>query len=219
MDSWVGVPGTTLTNWPDENIHSSGDDLWQMDATQLKRNAFIVAATALWLADAGGTETAALAPFVTARSLERIARDAATAAEWMRSGKREAADRSRTARNLLDASIASLRALGPSDTTVAPVLSSRRNDQRKAARMIRDSVVPPEGLDASAGNAGPSDTERRLEKRVPKTDAATIARRVCAETLSAGAWYYGECTPEMVEKFFETEAKDGLIMMAPKAPS
>ena len=36
----------TLTNWPDEFIHSNYDDLWQMDATQLKRNAFIVAATA-----------------------------------------------------------------------------------------------------------------------------------------------------------------------------
>jgi hypothetical protein len=31
------------------------------------------------------------------------------------------------------------------------------------------------------------------------------------EALSAGAWYYGGCTPEMVEKFFETEARDGLI--------
>ena len=35
-DSIIGVPGITLTNWPDDFIHSSDDDLWQMDATQLK---------------------------------------------------------------------------------------------------------------------------------------------------------------------------------------
>ena len=44
-----------------------------------------------------------------------------------------------------------------------------------------------------------------------KTNAAEIARRVCAEALSAGWWYYGEATPALVEKFFEKQAKDGLI--------
>jgi Zn-dependent M28 family amino/carboxypeptidase len=301
VDSWIRVPGTTLTNWPDENIHSSADDLWQMDATQLKRNAFIVAATALWLSNAGGPEVARLAPFVTGRALERIARDVATAVEWMRSGKGTEMERSRAARNLVDASIekedatiASMLSLGPTDAMVASVLDSRRNELRKAARMIRDSIVPSLVLDGSVWNAGPLETERRLEKRVPKkaagtladwllmernvadkraaeararreerdrgaapvsrpgkgkasarsapardleekkltalmqfealnwvdgtTDAATIARRVCAEALSAGAWYYGECTPEMVEKFFESEVKDGLITMATRAP-
>ena len=29
----IGVPGTSLTNWPDEFIHSTGDDLEQIDAT------------------------------------------------------------------------------------------------------------------------------------------------------------------------------------------
>ena len=45
-----------------------------------------------------------------------------------------------------------------------------------------------------------------------KTDAAEIARRVAAEALSAGAWYYGEATPAMVEQFLEKQAKDGLIV-------
>jgi hypothetical protein len=302
VDSWIGVPGTTLTNWPDENIHSSGDDLWQMDATQLKRNAFIVAATALWLANAGGPEVSRLAPFVTGRALERIARDVATAADWMRFGNGTEMDRSRAARNLVEASIekedstiSSMLSLGPSDAMVASALDSRRNELRKAARMIRDSVVPSLTLDGSVWNAGPTETERRLEKRVPKkaagtladwlllerrvaekraaearsrreervreaapaagskkekhsarpvsarepeekklsglmqfevlnwvdgkTDAATIERRVCAEALSAGNWYYGDCTPEMVEKFFDAETKDGLITMTPRAPS
>ena len=45
-----------------------------------------------------------------------------------------------------------------------------------------------------------------------KTSAAEIARRVCAEALSAGRWYYGEATPALVEKFLERQAKDGLIV-------
>jgi hypothetical protein len=34
----------------------------------------------------------------------------------------------------------------------------------------------------------------------------------CAEALSAGYWYYGKASLELVEKFFEQEAKDGLIV-------
>ena len=77
-DSWVGVPGTTLTNWPDEYIHSSDDDLWQVDPTQLERNAFIVAATALWLANAGAPEAAYLASHVAGRGIGRLGSDFAT---------------------------------------------------------------------------------------------------------------------------------------------
>ena len=43
-------------------------------------------------------------------------------------------------------------------------------------------------------------------------NAAEIARRVHAEALSAGRWYYGEATPAMVEKFLETQVKDGLLV-------
>jgi hypothetical protein len=45
-----------------------------------------------------------------------------------------------------------------------------------------------------------------------KTDAATVARRVCAESMAAGAWYDGDATPELVEKFLEAQARDGLIV-------
>jgi hypothetical protein len=45
-----------------------------------------------------------------------------------------------------------------------------------------------------------------------KTNAAEIARRVCAEALSAGWWYYGETTPARLEKFLEKQASDGLIV-------
>jgi Zn-dependent M28 family amino/carboxypeptidase len=74
----VGVPGVTFTNWPDPYIHSSDDDLWQMDATQLKRNAVAVAASAYYLASAGEAELPALATFMYGRALERMSRAATT---------------------------------------------------------------------------------------------------------------------------------------------
>jgi Zn-dependent M28 family amino/carboxypeptidase len=75
----VGIPGVTFTNWPDEFIHSSDDDLWQMDATQLERNAVAVAATAYYLANAGEAQVPVLASHMYGRALERMSRDATTA--------------------------------------------------------------------------------------------------------------------------------------------
>ena len=77
----VGVPATTFTNWPDENIHSTSDDLWQVDPTQLKRNNVAAAAMALYLANAGDAEVPALAAHMYGKSLERMSRDARIALE------------------------------------------------------------------------------------------------------------------------------------------
>lgn len=87
----VGVPGVTFTNWPDDYIHSSDDDLWQMDATQLERNALAVAASAWYLGTAGDGEAPALLTYMHGRGVERIGRDFATAAALISSAP--AADR------------------------------------------------------------------------------------------------------------------------------
>lgn len=78
-DGRVGIPGISLTNWPDSYIHSSDDDLWQMDATQLKRNAFIIASAAYFIASAGEAEVPALAGLLLAGAQKRLARDSAAA--------------------------------------------------------------------------------------------------------------------------------------------
>lgn len=75
----IGVPAVTFTNWPDEYIHSTDDDLWQMDATQLKRNAVAVAAAAIYLADAGDPEVPALSTELFGAGIERVSRDTARA--------------------------------------------------------------------------------------------------------------------------------------------
>ena len=280
-DPWVRVPGTSLTNWPDEYIHSSVDDLWQIDPTQIKRNAFVVAATALWLANADGDDVPFLAAFVAARGAERMARDLATAEAWISGGRGTEEERRRAAADLLavsqrveEAAVASSRAVGPSPessvagavaavrtagTGLAARLSTRPTAEdpvlaRLAAKTPRFAV---DNLDAwmaleervkekreADGRAAKEKKEKDEAAKRPskagaktspapaaaeepklsplmgtaaltwidgKTDAAEIARRVCAEALSAGWWYYGETTPALVEKFLETQAKDGLI--------
>jgi hypothetical protein len=82
--AYVGVPGVTFTNWPDDYIHSSDDDLWQMDATQLERNAVAVAAIAYYIARAGDDEGPALATHMLAEGRARQARELAVAAELVR---------------------------------------------------------------------------------------------------------------------------------------
>ncbi|MFQ5926324.1 MAG: M28 family peptidase [Terriglobia bacterium] len=78
-DGRVGIPGISLTNWPDPYIHSSDDDLWQMDATQLKRNAFIVAASAYFIALTGEAELPRLAMLLLSSARKRLVRDSASA--------------------------------------------------------------------------------------------------------------------------------------------
>jgi Zn-dependent M28 family amino/carboxypeptidase len=71
----IGVPGVTFTNWPDEYIHSSDDDLWQVDPTQLKRNAVAVASAAYYLATLADDGVPGLLTQVYGAGLGRIAAD------------------------------------------------------------------------------------------------------------------------------------------------
>ena len=75
----IGVPATSLTNWPDEYIHGTGDDLENIDATQLERNAVVVAGVALYFAGLKDDDLPALVAYVAARGRSRIAADLATA--------------------------------------------------------------------------------------------------------------------------------------------
>ncbi|HTR02998.1 MAG TPA: M28 family peptidase [Thermoanaerobaculia bacterium] len=278
-DSWVGVPGTTLTNWPDEYIHSSDDDLWQVDPTQLKRNAFVVAATAWWLASAGEAEAGWLADYVASRGAARLARDRATAQNWVREGEGSETDRRRAANELVTvgltkevAAVESTRTLGASEAARSRAVASLRAAAAPLADGLSSPATPDPALARLAGRtprravstlsawmalehetglkravqaradreAKEKDEEARRsgrarkgaaappaaddgEKLSPlmeaavmnrvdgKTNAADISRAVCAEALSAGWWYYGKTTPELVEKFLTRQVKDGLL--------
>jgi hypothetical protein len=76
-DAAIGIPGVTFTNWPDEYIHSSDDDLWQIDRTQLARNAVAVAATALYLANLSEADVPTLLGVMAGEARERLSHDLA----------------------------------------------------------------------------------------------------------------------------------------------
>lgn len=79
----IGVPAITFTNWPDNYIHSSDDDLWNIDRTQLQRNAFTVAAIGYVLAQAGSRNFNAIASEVAGKAVKRIGEDFRLALGWL----------------------------------------------------------------------------------------------------------------------------------------
>jgi hypothetical protein len=79
----VGVPAITFTNWPDNYIHTTDDDLWNIDRTQLERNAVAVGMMTLFLSRAGDAEVPHLVAVTTGRAMERIGAAYRLAAEWL----------------------------------------------------------------------------------------------------------------------------------------
>lgn len=75
VEGAIGVPAIALINWDDYYIHSSDDDLWQIDATQLERNAFIIASMAYYFGKAEKEQTNLLLAETYAQGTKRLAND------------------------------------------------------------------------------------------------------------------------------------------------
>ena len=75
VEGIIGVPSVALINWDDQYIHSSDDDLDNIDQTQLQRNNFIVGAMALYLAYAEAEDIPLLASETYAQGGRRMAND------------------------------------------------------------------------------------------------------------------------------------------------
>ncbi len=75
VEGIIGVPSVALINWDDPYIHSTDDDLWQIDPTQIKRNAFIVAAMSFFLGKASKDDVPLLLSETMAQGSRRLAND------------------------------------------------------------------------------------------------------------------------------------------------
>jgi hypothetical protein len=82
----IGVPGVTFTNWPDNYIHSSDDDLWNVDRTQLGRSAAAVALMAYAMANADDAALPALTAETVGRGAERLGRNLRLGLTWIATG-------------------------------------------------------------------------------------------------------------------------------------
>lgn len=81
----IGIPAVSFTNMPDRFIHSSDDDLWNIDRTQLQRNAVAVALIAYVMASADSAALPALMAQTAGRGAERIGRNLRLGLGWIAS--------------------------------------------------------------------------------------------------------------------------------------
>jgi hypothetical protein len=75
VEGAIGVPSIALINWDDYYIHSSDDDLWQIDQTQLERNAFIIGSMAYYFGKSESDQTNLLLAETYAQGNKRLAND------------------------------------------------------------------------------------------------------------------------------------------------
>lgn len=81
--STIAVPSLYLRDWPDIYIHTDHDTLQQIDATKLRRVAFLGAASGYVYASLDASQLPTLLPYFTAQSKIRLAQCFAQAQEWM----------------------------------------------------------------------------------------------------------------------------------------
>jgi hypothetical protein len=90
LEGAVGVPAVALINWDDPYIHSSDDDLFQIDQTQLRRNNFLIGAMAYFLANADAGDVPLLLAETYAQGQRRLANDMQVALRILRESAGEA---------------------------------------------------------------------------------------------------------------------------------
>jgi hypothetical protein len=173
----IGVPGVTFTNWPDNYIHSSDDDLWNIDRTQLGRNAAAVALIAYAMASADSAAAHVLAAETMGRGGARLARNLGLGLSWIATADdkaaayfdaldqiRYAAERERLAIESLAQIDASARKL------VGPLLDELKRRGAQAERELDAAYRRATGRRPPRRPAL-SDVERRLERLRPAVTA------------------------------------------------
>ncbi|MBC7932667.1 MAG: M28 family peptidase, partial [Rubrivivax sp.] len=75
LEGAIGIPAVAMINWDDEFIHSSDDDLHQIDQTQLRRNNFLIGSITYFLARAKAADVSLIAGETYAQGANRLAND------------------------------------------------------------------------------------------------------------------------------------------------
>jgi hypothetical protein len=168
----IGVPGTTFTNWPDNYIHSSDDQLWNIDRTQLGRNAAAVALMAYTMASAGETSVPALAAETVGRGQERLARNVRLGLTWIATAAdkdaayHRAIDQVRFAAERERLAIASLNeAHAGAERHVGPLQEELDRREEQAIREL--GVAYRQGTGRNAPERRLSEAEQRLTQLKP----------------------------------------------------
>jgi hypothetical protein len=185
----IGVPGVTFTNWPDNYIHTSDDQLWNIDRTQLGRSAAAVALMAYAMANADEASAPALAAVTVGRGQERLGRNLRLGLTWIATGDdkdaayHDAVDQVHYAAERERLAITSLGEIHPAAAEFVPPLLDEL--ERREAQAVREIELAYRQATGRSGlpERGLSDAERRLSGLEPvliagATEFLTGRRRV-----------------------------------------
>jgi hypothetical protein len=75
LEGAIGIPAVGMINWDDPFIHSSDDDLFQIDQTTLRRNNFLIGAMAFFLSKADRADVPLLLSETYTQGSKRLAND------------------------------------------------------------------------------------------------------------------------------------------------
>jgi hypothetical protein len=169
----IGVPAVSFTNMPDHYIHSSDDDLWNVDRTQLGRNAASVALIAYIMASADGSTAPVLGANTFGMGMERLGQNLRIALLGMSnaSDKAEAyhaaADQIRYAVERERLALGSLGEISPNMSSgVDALLGELERREEQAMREIRMAYQHITGHDGMPPRAR-SEAEDRLAALTP----------------------------------------------------
>ncbi|HEY3132197.1 MAG TPA: M28 family peptidase [Acidobacteriota bacterium] len=236
----IGVPGITFTNWPDNYIHSSDDDLWNLDRTQLQRNALAVALMAYALANAGSDSVPQFIRDVEADCNVRLARAQGIATDLLATRKIDPSRAENLLRQVELESVLSLEslqavaehpAIAQALERVRALSSALRTAWERTAKTPDPLQTEMEGMKpALAGGAELFQAKRSAGFNLGsglhplmtfevinfidgKRNAWEIYQAVDGEALFGGSLYYGVISPEKVRDLLRGAEKMGIVRM------
>jgi hypothetical protein len=190
VEGAVGIPAVALINWDDPYIHSSDDDLFQIDQTQLRRNNFLIGAMAYFLANADDARVPLLVAEVYAQGRKRMANDLQAALAVLRDSASEP-DRGwkRASAIVEQGALREQRALES--------IRVFAGNNQEAARLVGESARAP--ADANAATSELAALYRRLYRSEPPRAALTEAEAAASRKVPSNV--------ASLEEYFTNRAK------------
>ena len=174
IEGIIGVPAVATINWDDDWIHSSDDDMWNIDQTQLQRNAFLMASTAFTLAymEEGNVHTLVSETF--AQGTRRLGNDMQSAMGVLRdSANNNANDGWKDASLLIEQGIQrEVRAIqsakvfldGKESSVLTDFISQMKN---KESGLTKDLTVLYKSLHGKSPKSKLNENESAAMKKIP----------------------------------------------------
>ena len=173
IEGAVGIPAVALINWDDPYIHSSDDDLFQVDQTQLRRNNFLIGSIAYFLANADDARVPLLVAETYAQGKKRQANDLQVALEVLRDSAAEPDRGWKRASAIVEQGV--LR-----EQRALESIRSFVGVNQDAARLVNESVRAAANDNATAELAG---LYRRLYRAEPPRASLTAAETAASRKV------------------------------------